>query len=104
MAIFEAHGSVSMRINSKDFANITADGTGISVTFTNPGYLKELAGKAPHQMKRITFLRHLSAFMFHMGLTLMVNDERGEIVSMGKGIHGILGHLKVSLLRARKYV
>lgn len=100
----DIQGSVSVRINRSDLAKVDFTGKTVTVNLRDTDYIKHLSGKAPHGLKKVSTIRHFAVLLSHLGLTVKVMEGKGELMAMGRDIHGLLGHLKVSLIRARKYV
>ncbi len=104
MALPQIQGTVNIKLNRSDIARVDFYGKTVTVNLKDTDYVKHLSGKAPHGLKKLSTLRHVATLLFHIGLTVEVFEGKGELVSMGKEIHGILGHIKLNLIRARKFI
>ena len=104
MPLPQIQGTVNVRLNRSEIARVDFSGNTVKINLNDIDYAKHLSGKAPHGLKKLSTLRHIATLLFHIGLTVKVFEGKGELVSMGKEIHGILGHIKLNLIRARKFI
>lgn len=100
----EIRGSVRVSLNREPLAEVNANGHEISVNISSPRYIKKISSALPHRSGKVRFLRFIASSLEKMSYMVELRDSRGEFMTMGKGIHGIMGHFKVNLIRARKYL
>ncbi|MGC8608389.1 MAG: hypothetical protein ACP5UV_00790 [Thermoplasmata archaeon] len=96
-------GFVRIKINNGEFAEIGVSSNHVKVILKNAETLKNLSEKTPHAIKKIKNVHKLSSLMTQMGITVEFYDSKGEILSIGSGIHSILGNFEIKPTRIRKY-
>lgn len=91
-------------LNGNQFLELRAQGKQLSVNVISPGYVHRISRAIPHYSGKMRFLRYISLILQKTGLTLELDDNGKEFLTMGSGIHGLLGHFKVNPIRSRKFL
>ncbi len=97
-------GNLKVSVNGTEVASTTFENEKVSVTIEDQGFAKKLFSMVPRKDKKLSNAHRVSKFLISQGLTLEVNDNRGSILKMGKGVRGIMGNMEFKLLRLRKYL
>ena len=95
-------GNVKVSLNGKKVGEVTVvDG---SFQIDIPENIKSNVpiDKLPSRMKELSIAHHISRFLSYIGLRVDVLENGKELVSLGKGVHSLLGNVKLKITRLRK--
>lgn len=91
-------GKATIRFLRGETLEITVSGNNISVNLEEPGTHLERLMSVRSRITEIKFLRGLSRLLHKSSIRLEIYRNRRKIVSMGRGIHSLLGNEKVHFL------
>jgi hypothetical protein len=97
-------GSVSIKLNSEDFARVNLNQGDVDIMVENSEKAKELSKAMPHALKKMKTIHLISKITSKIGITVIVSDQKGLLLKFGKGVHSILGNFEVKIMRIRKYL
>ncbi|MCL4333432.1 MAG: hypothetical protein M1290_01455 [Candidatus Thermoplasmatota archaeon] len=94
-------GSARVLLSGKEFS-IRFEGRAISILGNEENY-SSLIPKLPFRLRNLSLLRKMSKQISDLEFTLKVEDEKGVMLSLGKGVITPLGHFSFRP-RIRKYL
>ncbi len=97
-------GSMKVNLNGNQFLEVKAQGRQLSINVISPEYVHRISRAVPHYSGKMKLLRYISSLLEKTGFTLELDDSGKEFLTMGSGIHGLLGHFKVNPIRARRFL
>jgi hypothetical protein len=94
-------GSVKVTIEGNNYRLLFNERT-IDIETTG-AEIRAISMNIPPMGKSLRNARLLSSYLSRFGLTVLLRDEAGPVLSMGKGVWTPLGHFSVKY-RSRKYL
>ena len=95
-------GKIDIAVNGIPLAVVDTVNNQVSVKLLNEEEIKHLVKIIPRSARHLKFLHRVSALTEKLGFSLDLNDSSGSIVKMGKGVHSVLGNVKVKMTRIRR--
>ncbi|CAC11624.1 hypothetical protein [Thermoplasma acidophilum] len=97
-------GTVHIRIDNYELAEISISNNHLKVTLKDAETVKGLSEKIHGTLKMIKIIRELSYSMTRKGIKVEIYDSDNMILSMGAGVHSLLGNFEIKPTRIRKYL
>lgn len=101
-------GSMSVDLNGIRFGKLTFNGNNVKIYLDKRSVKRSASTKVvdhiPERFKHLSFASYISDSLDRIGLHVLVRDESGDLMEMGRGVHSILGSTKLRLIHLLKYV
>lgn len=97
-------GSLTVIINGKEFSRIRFVDSSMELSLLSEKLSSSMIKVVPKEARKLSFLRRISKLLAKLGLTVIISDNRGELMVIGYKVHSVLGDVKIKVLRLRKYL
>ena len=95
-------GKVKVSVNGNRVGDVSIDKGRVNIDIPKTLTIDMPVKKFPSKMKELSIAHHMSHFLSILGLRIDVKEEGQELASLGKGVHSILGNVKLKISRLKK--
>ncbi len=95
-------GHVNVSVNGKKVGDVTLEHGLLKIDILADLKTTIPMNKVPSKMKELSIAHSISRFFSSIGLRIDVWEDGKEIASLGKGVHSLLGNVKLKVSRLRK--
>lgn len=95
-------GNVKVSINGNKVGDVSIENGRVNVDIPKTLIIDMPVKKFPSKMKELSVAHYLSKFLSILGLRIDVKEQGQELASLGKGVHSILGNVKLKISRLKK--
>ncbi len=95
-------GSLRVSLNGKPLGDIAVEKGSFKVDVSKNLFDNLPLDRFPSKMKELSLSHHLSRFLSSLGMRVDIDEDGEELASLGKGVHSVLGNVKLKVLRLKK--
>ncbi len=100
----QARGKAKVAVNGVPFSSVELTGESIIINIENGDTFTRILSILPKKALKLSILHKSSGLLKKLGIKVEIDDSNGELIVMGRGVHSILGGVKVKALKLRKYL
>lgn len=97
-------GTVSLKLDGQDIGKLQFKGPNVTFLVNERIPAGKLFHIIPRRLHKLSTLSFVSGFLEQLGLSMVLRNNSGELVELGKGAHSILGKEKIKILRVIRYL
>jgi hypothetical protein len=95
-------GHVNVSLNGKKVGEVAIENGSFQIDLPDNLKASIAVDKLPSKMKELSIAHSISRILSSLGLRIDVHENGKEIASLGKGVHSLLGNVKLKISRLKK--
>lgn len=97
-------GHVQVSLNGKKIGDVSIANGIVGVDVPNDFLVNFPVNKFPSKFKELSLAHKMSRIFSTLGLKIDMTEDGEELASLGKGVHSLLGNVKLKISRLRKFM